>query len=63
MDKKYQVILLKVMLIQLQIKKIIFLDKTWLIRFKIKDKKFNKFIVEKASISINGVSLQFLKFK
>ena len=40
-----------------EIKKIIFFDKAWLIRFKIQDKKFNKFIVEKASISINGVSL------
>ena len=37
------------------IKKIIFLDKTWLIRLKINDKKFNKFLVDKGSISINGV--------
>jgi riboflavin synthase len=44
-----------------RIKKIVFLDKTWLIRFKNKDKKFNKFIVEKASISINGVSLTVSK--
>ena len=43
------------------IEKIIFLDKTWLIRFKIPDKKFNKFIVEKGSISINGVSLTISK--
>jgi riboflavin synthase len=39
------------------IKKIIFVDKTWILKFKINKKKFNKFIVEKASISINGVSL------
>ena len=39
------------------VKKIKFLDKAWSVRFKLKDKKFNKFIVEKASISINGVSL------
>ena len=39
------------------IKKIIFLGKAWLIRCEINDKQFNKFIVEKASISINGVSL------
>ena len=39
------------------IKKIIFLDKTWLIRLKINDKKFNKFLIDKGSISINGVSL------
>jgi riboflavin synthase len=43
------------------IKKIIFLDKTWLIRFKINDIKFNKFLIDKASISINGVSLTISK--
>ena len=43
------------------IKKIIFLDKTWLIRLKINDKKFNKFLVDKGSISINGVSLTISK--
>ena len=43
------------------IKKIIFFDKTWLIRIKIHDKKLNKFIVEKASIIINGVSLTVSK--
>ena len=43
------------------IKKIKFLDKTWLIKFKIKDNKFIKFLVEKASISINGVSLTISK--
>ena len=39
------------------ISKIFFLDKTWLIRLKISKKIYNKFILEKASISINGVSL------
>jgi len=39
------------------IKKIIFLDKSWIIKFKINEKKYRKFLVEKASISINGVSL------
>ena len=43
------------------IKKIIILDKSWLIRFKIHDKKYIKYIVEKASISINGVSLTVSK--
>ena len=43
------------------IKKIISLDKTWLIRLKINDKKFNKFLVDKGSISINGVSLTISK--
>tara|TARA_Y100000389_G_C17393544_1_gene481272 strand:+ start:887 stop:1174 length:288 start_codon:yes stop_codon:yes gene_type:complete len=37
--------------------KFFFLDKTWLIRLKISKKEYNKFILEKASISINGVSL------
>ena len=43
------------------IKKIIFLDKTWKISCKINDEKFNKFLVDKASISINGVSLTISK--
>ncbi|MDC0937992.1 riboflavin synthase, partial [Pelagibacteraceae bacterium] len=44
-----------------KIKKINILDKAWIIRFEIKDKKLKKFIVEKASISINGVSLTISK--
>ena len=44
-----------------KIKTITFIDKAWLIRFQIENKKFNKFIVEKASISINGVSLTVSK--
>jgi riboflavin synthase len=44
-----------------KILKIIILDKTWLIKFKMQEKKFNKFITEKASISINGVSLTVSK--
>ena len=44
-----------------KVKKIIFLDKTWVINLKIKKKEFSKFIVEKASISINGVSLTISK--
>ena len=43
------------------IKKIIFIDKTWIIKFKLTDKKLNKFLIEKASISINGVSLTISK--
>ena len=38
-----------------------FIDKTWLIKLKISDMKFNKFLSEKASISINGVSLTISK--
>ena len=44
-----------------KIKKIKFVEKTWLIKLKILDKKFNKFLVEKASISVNGVSLTISK--
>ncbi len=32
-------------------------DKTWLIKFKILNKNFSKYLIEKGSISLNGVSL------
>ena len=44
-----------------KIKKIKFIDKAWMINLKILDKKLNKFLIEKASISINGVSLTISK--
>jgi riboflavin synthase len=44
-----------------KIKKIIFFDKAWMINFEILDKKLKKFLIEKASISINGVSLTISK--
>ena len=40
-----------------KVEQISVIDKTWLIKFKILDKKFNKYLIEKGSISINGVSL------
>ena len=40
-----------------KVKKIRFIDKAWNINFNILDKRLNKFLMEKASISINGVSL------
>lgn len=43
------------------VKKIIINDKSWLIRLKINDKNLNKFLIEKASITINGVSLTISK--
>ena len=43
------------------VKKIIIIDKSWVIRFKISDKKFIKYLTEKASISINGISLTISK--
>tara|TARA_Y100000591_G_C21618566_1_gene586616 strand:+ start:142 stop:729 length:588 start_codon:yes stop_codon:yes gene_type:complete len=44
-----------------KVKKIDFIEKTWLIKFKILNKKLSKFLVEKASITINGVSLTISK--
>ena len=44
-----------------KIKKIKFIDKAWVINFEIVDKRLNKFLIEKASISINGVSLTISK--
>ena len=44
-----------------KITKIKFIDKTWMINFKILDKRLNRFLIEKASISINGVSLTISK--
>mgnify|MGYP001247654578 CR=1 FL=1 len=44
-----------------KIKNIKFIDKAWIIKFMILDKKLNKFLTEKASISINGVSLTISK--
>ena len=41
--------------------RIILVDKTWLIKLKISNNKFKKFLIEKASISINGVSLTISK--
>ena len=40
-----------------------FEDTTWLIKLKLTDTKFDKFLVEKASIGINGVSLTISKVK
>ena len=40
-----------------KIKKIMIIDKAWIMNFEILDKRLNKFLIEKASISINGVSL------
>lgn len=37
------------------------IDKSWLVKLNIKNSKFNKFLVEKASITINGVSLTISK--
>jgi len=40
-----------------RVEKISFIEKTWLLKFRLLDNKMNKFLLEKASISINGVSL------
>ena len=44
-----------------KIKKINIIDNSWSIKLEIKNKKFMKFLEEKASISINGVSLTISK--
>tara|TARA_B100001121_G_C18627759_1_gene592692 strand:- start:462 stop:1049 length:588 start_codon:yes stop_codon:yes gene_type:complete len=44
-----------------RVKSIKFLDKTWLFNFEIQNKRFVKYLEEKGSISINGVSLTISK--
>ena len=44
-----------------KIRRVKLVDKTWVINFKILDRKLKKFLIEKASISINGVSLTISK--
>ena len=44
-----------------KIHKIKIIDKTWVISFQISNKSLTKFLIEKASISINGVSLTISK--
>ena len=44
-----------------KVRKISFIDKSWIIKFEILDKKLNKYLMNKASISINGVSLTISK--
>ena len=40
-----------------QIKKIIIVDKSWILKLKLRNIKLQKFLEEKATITINGVSL------
>ncbi len=44
-----------------RIKKVKIIHKTWIISFQILNKNLTKFLMEKASISINGVSLTISK--
>ena len=44
-----------------KIRKVTIIDKTWIINIQILNKNLNKFLIEKASISINGVSLTISK--
>ena len=44
-----------------KIKKISIVDKSWIIKLQILNNNFNRFLIEKASISINGVSLTISK--
>ena len=45
------------------IQKISIFDKSWTIKLKLNNKKLHKLLIEKASISINGVSLTISKVK
>ena len=44
-----------------KINKINIIDKTWLIKLTLENKKLNQSLIEKASISVNGVSLTISK--
>ena len=44
-----------------KIKKISIVDKTWVIKLELENKKLHKYLIEKASISINGISLTISK--
>ncbi len=44
-----------------KIKNIIIIDKTWIIKLELENKKLFRYLVEKASITINGVSLTLSK--
>ncbi len=44
-----------------RVKKIDIIDKTWIITLQLENKKLHKLLVEKASITINGVSLTISK--
>ena len=44
-----------------KIKNIIIIDKTWIIKLELENKKLYRYLVEKASITINGVSLTLSK--
>ena len=44
-----------------KIKKVSIIDKSWFLRLKLLDNSLNKFLEEKASITINGVSLTISK--
>jgi len=44
-----------------KIKNILLVDKTWVIKLQLENNKLYKFLIEKASISINGVSLTISK--
>ena len=45
-----------------KISKIVIKDKTWIVTFKV-NKNFSKYLIEKGSITINGVSLTISKIK
>ena len=45
-----------------KVKRIVLIEKTWVLTLQLMNKKLQKLLIEKASVSINGVFLQFQKF-
>ena len=44
-----------------KVRKVTVIDKAWIVNLQISDKELGKYLIEKASISINGVSLTISK--
>jgi len=44
-----------------KIKNVVLTDKSWIIKLELENKKLHKYLIEKASIAINGVSLTLSK--
>ena len=62
MDKKYQDIFTQGHVdTTARVKEIKFIDKSWELFLEISNKKLNNYLVEKASVSVNGVSLTISK--
>ena len=61
--QEFLVILIKDILTTGKVKKINLIDKSWDLILEVQNKSFLKYLEEKASISVNGVSLTISKVK